>query len=43
MGEQKRIMYGGSVKLANVDELIAQAAIDGTMVGGATLDADSSG
>lgn len=38
-----RILYGGSVKPANVDELMAQPDIDGALVGGAALDADSFG
>ena len=33
-----RIIYGGSVKPANVRELSAQADIDGALVGGASLD-----
>lgn len=36
-----RIQYGGSVKPANVDELLAQSDIDGALVGGASLEADS--
>ena len=43
IAEQTRILYGGSVKPANVDELMAQADIDGALVGGAALDADSFG
>ncbi len=35
------IMYGGSVKPDNVDDLMAQAEIDGVLVGGASLTADS--
>ena len=35
-----RIQYGGSVKGANIAELIAQPDIDGALVGGASLDAD---
>jgi triosephosphate isomerase (TIM) len=35
-----RIQYGGSVKGANIDELMAQADIDGVLVGGASLDPD---
>lgn len=35
-----RIQYGGSVKGANIAELIAMADIDGALVGGASLDAD---
>ena len=33
-----RILYGGSVKAANIDELMAQPDIDGVLVGGASLD-----
>lgn len=36
-----RIQYGGSVKPDNVDELMGQADIDGALVGGASLKADS--
>ena len=36
-----RIQYGGSVKPDNVDELMAQTDIDGALVGGASLKADS--
>lgn len=36
-----RILYGGSVKADNVDELMAQKDIDGALVGGASLKADS--
>ena len=35
------IQYGGSVKPGNVAELMSQADIDGALVGGASLDADS--
>lgn len=35
-----RIQYGGSVKPGNVAELMAQPAIDGALVGGASLVAD---
>ncbi len=35
------IQYGGSVKPGNVAELMAQPDIDGALVGGASLDADS--
>lgn len=34
-----RIQYGGSVKAANIAELISQPDIDGALVGGASLDA----
>ncbi|HLR40916.1 MAG TPA: triose-phosphate isomerase [Virgibacillus sp.] len=39
--EQVIIQYGGSVKPANIDELLAQSDIDGALVGGASLEADS--
>lgn len=35
-----RILYGGSVKAANIEDLMAQPDIDGALVGGASLDAD---
>jgi len=35
------ILYGGSVKPANVAELMAQADINGALVGGASLKLDS--
>ncbi len=35
-----RVLYGGSVKAGNVGEIVAQADIDGALVGGACLDAD---
>ena len=37
--EAARILYGGSVKPDNVKGLMAQADIDGALVGGASLDA----
>ncbi len=36
-----RILYGGSVKPDNIKDLMAQDNIDGALVGGASLDADS--
>jgi triosephosphate isomerase len=39
--EGVRILYGGSVKPDNVGGLMAQAEIDGTLVGGASLKVDS--
>jgi triosephosphate isomerase len=36
-----RILYGGSVKPANIADLMAMPDIDGALVGGASLDADS--
>lgn len=35
------IQYGGSVKPGNVDEIMAQSEIDGALVGGASLGAES--
>ncbi|MFC5994230.1 triose-phosphate isomerase [Pseudonocardia hispaniensis] len=35
-----RILYGGSVKASNVAEIVAEADVDGALVGGASLDAD---
>jgi triosephosphate isomerase (TIM) len=43
IAEQVRILYGGSVKPDNVDALMAQHDIDGALVGGAALDAESFG
>lgn len=40
-GEQMSILYGGSVKPANVKELLAQPNINGGLVGGASIKADS--
>ena len=38
---QLRILYGGSVKPENVKALMSEEEIDGTLVGGASLDAKS--
>ncbi len=35
------VLYGGSVKPENAAELLAQPAVDGALVGGASLDIDS--
>jgi triosephosphate isomerase len=35
------VLYGGSVKPENADELLAQPAVDGALVGGASLDVES--
>ena len=40
VGEAIRIQYGGSVKLNNIDELMAQPNIDGALIGGASLVAE---
>jgi len=39
--EGMRILYGGSVKADNARELMSQADVDGALVGGASLKADS--
>ena len=36
-----RILYGGSVKPDNIDALMAEPEIDGALVGGASLKADT--
>jgi triosephosphate isomerase len=40
-GEQVRVLYGGSVKPENAAELLALPDVDGALVGGASLDAES--
>jgi triosephosphate isomerase (TIM) len=37
---QMRVLYGGSVKPDNCDDLLGQPDVDGALVGGASLDAD---
>ena len=39
--ERTRILYGGSVKPDNAAELLALPDVDGALVGGASLDAES--
>jgi triosephosphate isomerase len=39
--DQCHILYGGSVKPDNIRELIAEADVDGALVGGASLDVRS--
>jgi triosephosphate isomerase len=41
MAERCRILYGGSVKPDNTAALMAQADVDGALVGGASLDVQS--
>lgn len=41
VAETVRILYGGSVKPDNIDDLMAQPDIDGALVGGAALKAES--
>ncbi|RNF39335.1 triose-phosphate isomerase [Planococcus salinus] len=39
--DQLRIQYGGSVKPSNIEELLGMQHIDGALVGGASLEAES--
>ena len=39
--QQVRILYGGSIKPGNVDDIMAQKDVDGGLVGGASLEAES--
>lgn len=41
VSEEIQIQYGGSVKPANVEEIMNQSDIDGALVGGASLQPDS--
>lgn len=41
IAEATRILYGGSVKPGNIDDLMVQPDIDGALVGGASLEAQS--
>jgi triosephosphate isomerase len=41
VAESIRILYGGSVKPDNISDLMAQDDIDGALVGGASLEAES--
>lgn len=40
VAEKVQILYGGSMKAANAEELLAQNDIDGGLIGGASLKAD---
>ncbi len=40
-GQAVRILYGGSLKPDNAEELLARPDVDGALVGGASLEADS--
>jgi triosephosphate isomerase len=40
VAEQVRILYGGSVKASNAEELFGNADVDGGLIGGASLKAD---
>jgi triosephosphate isomerase len=41
VAEAIRILYGGSVKPENIGELMSQDDVDGALVGGASLEAES--
>lgn len=41
VAEETIVLYGGSMKPTNVDALLAQSDIDGGLVGGASLEAES--
>ncbi len=41
VADSTRILYGGSVKPDNINDLMIQADVDGALVGGASLDAKS--
>jgi triosephosphate isomerase len=41
IAESVRILYGGSVKPENIKELMNETDIDGALVGGASLEAES--
>ena len=41
IAEEVRVVYGGSMKPGNADELLAQSDLDGGLVGGASLEVDS--
>ena len=38
-GQAVRILYGGSLKAANAEELLSLPDVDGALIGGASLDA----
>ncbi|MFI3252333.1 MAG: triose-phosphate isomerase [bacterium] len=41
ISEEIRILYGGSVTLSNIDDILSKENIDGALVGGASLDPDT--
>ena len=41
VGDEIPLLYGGSVKPENIEELIVQKDIDGALVGGASLSGES--
>jgi len=40
VADDVRILYGGSVKSANIGDIVAQKDVDGALVGGASLQAE---
>jgi triosephosphate isomerase len=40
-GDQVRVLYGGSMKAGNAAEILSQPDVDGGLIGGASLDAES--
>ena len=43
VGRSTRILYGGSVKPSNAEEIFAVSNVDGALVGGASLKAEDFG
>jgi triosephosphate isomerase len=43
VGQSVRLLYGGSVKPGNADEIFAVSNVDGALVGGASLKASDFG
>ena len=41
LAREVRVLYGGSIKPGNVDDIMAQKDVDGGLVGGASLEAES--
>ena len=41
VAENTRILYGGSTKPGNIQEIMEQPNIDGALIGGASIDAQS--
>ena len=39
LADHVRVLYGGSVKAANIEGIMAERDVDGALVGGASLDA----
>ena len=38
IAQDTRILYGGSVKSANIAEIMKEADVDGALIGGASID-----